>query len=89
MNDAYMNAKAAQHAGILCSQHKVGFQTALKLTTALWDEARRAILAVAGSSGWNRLSFAEKACICQAVIKGLLDKKTLNGFLSGERKGIL
>ena len=50
--------------------------------------ARRGISKIASSIGeknWLNLPFKEKAAICTVVVRSLLDRKRLMGFISGER----
>lgn len=86
---AYMDLKSTEAAKSISRNSGIDFDTAFRITSSVWEEARRCILAAAGTDEWQKLSFSDKAYVCRAVVKALLDKKRLAGFLSGERKSII
>lgn len=88
MANQYTACKAAETARAVCRRHDIDFPAAIKMTESIWAEARRAVLGIIGKGDWHKLSFGEKSEVCQVVVKGLLDKRRLAGFLSGDRKSI-
>ncbi|MBI1913050.1 MAG: hypothetical protein HYS21_13770 [Deltaproteobacteria bacterium] len=89
MQGMHINSKARDTAKVLSAEFNVDFPTALQLTQAIWEEARKCILKITGTEGWQRLSLSERAYVCQSVVKALMNKKNVIGFLSGERKTIV
>jgi hypothetical protein len=84
----YLRSKAAAAARVLTLAHGMEYGAALRMTEALWREARTAILRAATADEWQGLSLGDKAAICGAVIRGLLDRKAIAAFLSGEARRI-
>ncbi|MEE8573960.1 MAG: hypothetical protein V3T30_00990 [Thermodesulfobacteriota bacterium] len=92
MNDQYLKAKAVESAVQLAARHRIAPAKALRITETVWREARRALLKVIKSYGeekWHELSLEEKSMVCRTVIKGLLDKQKIEGFLNGDRREII
>ncbi|MBI5588333.1 MAG: hypothetical protein HY889_08220 [Deltaproteobacteria bacterium] len=89
MSYSYIKSKAVDTAGVISKKHGIDFRTAFFITEAVWEEAKKSVLKVAGTPEWQRLPFSRKSEICAAVIRGLLDKKRLVGVLAGEKKSIV
>lgn len=89
MSESYLKHKAVDTAGVISERHGIDFRTALLITEAVWEEARRSVLKVAGTPEWQNLPFSRKSEICASVVRGLLDKKRLLGVLAGDRKSIV
>ncbi len=87
--NGYIEKKIHETSRMLIRHTGIDPSTALLLTRNIWYGARRAILDLAGTSRWHGLSFTDKADICTAVVRGLLNRKVLLGFVRGERKGIV
>ena len=84
----YAALKARETARELVKAHNMDYATAYFISFRLWQEARRGISKIASSIGeknWLNLPFKEKAAICTVVVRSLLDRKRLMGFISGER----
>jgi hypothetical protein len=88
MANQYTAYKAAETARAVCRRHDIDFPAAIRITESIWAEARSAVLRIIGKEDWQKLSFSEKSAVCQIVVKGLLDKRRLAGFLSGVTKSI-
>lgn len=84
----YIQKKAEEAAKTVSRLHGMDYSTALLITRSIWKEAQRCILRATSGEEWQRLSIGEKSWICRSVIKGLLDRERLTGFLSGDRKSI-
>jgi hypothetical protein len=92
MANAYIRAKAAETAKTIAQRHGIEYGVALKITLRLWAEARASIMRLIGDMGkenWDKLSAADKAAVCGVVVKELLNRKKLCGFLSGEKRGLV
>lgn len=72
---------------MMSREHRAGFAEAFSAANGIWAEARRSILRIAGGE-WQKLSFRDKAIICETVVKALLDNKRMTEFLSGHRRSI-
>ena len=86
--DLYAAVKARETAMELVKAHNVDYATAYYISFRLWQEARRAMMKIASSLGEKNqrdIPFKEKAYICSAVVRSLLDRKRLMGFISGEK----
>lgn len=79
--------KAKDNARLIAEKHNINPVLANKMTLALWNEARRIILNVVneygGSEAWQKMSKADRTEACTQAIKGLLNRKKVEGFLSG------
>ncbi|GMR04642.1 MAG: hypothetical protein BMS9Abin23_0544 [Thermodesulfobacteriota bacterium] len=80
---------ADETARVICAKHNIDYQTALWITKAVWEEARRTIATLVGKQQWRQLSFSEKSHVCRVLVRGLLDRRKLSGFLSGETKRLI
>ncbi|HHL39617.1 MAG TPA: hypothetical protein ENJ37_03855 [Deltaproteobacteria bacterium] len=89
MKNPTVEDRARAAADELVRLHAIDRTTALHMTTTLWNEVRRRIVAVADGTDWRRLSFEDKAMVCTAVVRALLDGKRLGAFLAGERKTLV
>ncbi|MFZ3072424.1 MAG: hypothetical protein WA162_04200 [Thermodesulfobacteriota bacterium] len=90
--DLYVSRKAAETAAQLVKAHNMDYATAYFISLRLWHEARRAMMKIASSFGekrWRSLSFKEKAAVSTAVVRSLLDRKRLMGFISGEKTSLV
>lgn len=90
--DHYVALKARETAMELVKAHNMDYATAYFISFRLWQEARRGISKIASSIGeknWLNLPFKEKAAICTVVVRSLLDRKRLMGFISGERNHLV
>lgn len=90
--DPYAALKARETAMELVKAHNMDYATAYFISLRLWQEARRGISRIASSVGeknWLNLPFKEKAAICTVVVRSLLDRKRLMGFISGERSRLV
>ncbi|MBI5599197.1 MAG: hypothetical protein HY890_05600 [Deltaproteobacteria bacterium] len=88
----YLAAKANETAAAIARAYGMDFQTARLIALKLWLEARWGILKIIGRYGaenWQRLPLKDKAGVCSAVIKALLDKKRLAAFMDGGRRHIV
>ncbi|MEE9615270.1 MAG: hypothetical protein V3W31_10050 [Thermodesulfobacteriota bacterium] len=92
MSNKYLRTKANETAEAICKKHNIKFPAALLMTRGIWEEARRCIMKTIGSYGaenWQKLPLKEKAEVCSLVVRGLLDKRKLSGFMAGDRKSIV
>ena len=88
----YAALKARETAMELVKAHNVDYATAYYISFRLWQEARRAMMKIASSLGEKNqrdIPFKEKAYICSAVVRSLLDRKRLMGFISGKRSRLV
>lgn len=85
----FIDMEAFNTARKICAAHDIGFAEAYRITSAIWDEARRAILAALDKEDWQKLTFSERSFVCQTVVRALLDRKKTLGFLSGATKTLL
>jgi len=81
--DAFNTARQVSEA------YGIGFSEAYRITSRIWEEARRAILTSVDKEDWQRLSFTERSRVCQTVVRALLDRKKTLDFLSGATKSLL
>lgn len=79
----YVHRKASGTAKEICTRYDVDFPEALRMTERLWSEARSVILKNLGSEEWGSLTLGEKSEVCRDVVKALLDRRRVEGFLSG------
>ncbi len=89
MNNTYIDRDAFNTARKLSASHGIEFSEAYRITSTIWDEARRAILTAIDKEDWQKLSFSERSSVCQSVVRALLDRKKTLGFLSGATKSLL
>ncbi len=81
-------AKVREVAFELVKLHGIDTNTALLITTRIFLEAKRALLDLVksyGSETWQSMTIEEKSLISSEVVKGLLSKERLNGFLNGKK----
>lgn len=82
----YVKKKATGNARLLSQEYNIEYATAIKMTSRLWEGARAAILNRVSAEEWQKLSGADKALICTEIIKALMDKKKVLGFLNNETR---
>ncbi len=88
-SNQYVATKAESTARAVSKAVDVDFGVALHITTRIWEEARRCILRVASTEDWQKLSFSDKARVCSEVVKVLLDREKVAGFVLGKTGRIL
>ena len=88
-HNIHLIKKASDNARSLTKNFSISRKTALEITTRLWAEARHIILSQVSAEEWSTLSAKDKSIICGMVVKALLDKKKLIGFLAGDRKHLI
>jgi len=91
MDDGYIVEMAKRNAKDLARCYKVDIKTAFYITFRLLYEARRCIMEIVGDYGaenWQKMSLSEKSAVCSEVVKGLLDKEKVSGFIDGSNKGL-
>ncbi|MBI5344774.1 MAG: hypothetical protein HZB83_05480 [Deltaproteobacteria bacterium] len=84
MADGYSGARVTDTAKKLSRMHGLDYRKALLLTEGVWREAERCVFQALGGVRWQGLSFRDKAYICGAAVKTLLDKRRMEGILSGD-----
>ncbi len=82
----FTDMEAFETAKKISAAHGISISEAYRITSTIWDEARRAILTAIDKEDWQRLSFSERSLVCQKVVRALLDRKKTLGFLSGATK---
>lgn len=89
MSQGYMSAKAYQNAQLIAQKHGIDFKTAYHITRSIWFEARACILRMVSAAEWQKLTPADKALVCQAVVKKLLDRGNIASFMTGGKKSLM
>ncbi len=89
MNNRYLDREAYSTARKLCMGYGISFPEAYKITSTIWEEARRAILTSVDKEDWQKLSFSDKSHVCQTVVRALMDRKKTLDFVSGATKTLL
>lgn len=84
MTNPYIEEKALRAALVISKKHGMDPVKALDMTREIWQEARRSILTMSEAENWKKLAFREKAAVCEAVVRSLLDEKRVEGFLTGD-----
>jgi len=85
----YLDKEALSTAKRLSGNYGIELPQAYRITSAIWEEARRAILTSVDKEDWRKLSFTDKSHVCQRVVRALMDKKKTLDFLSGATKTLL
>jgi len=85
----YLDQEALSTAKRLAGAYGIGLPQAYRITSGIWEEARRAILTSVDKEDWQRLSFGDKSHVCQRVVRALMDKNKTLDFLSGRVKTLL
>jgi len=85
----YLDKEALSTAKRLSGSYGIELPQAYRITSAIWEEARRAILTSVDKEDWRKLSFTDKSHVCQRVVRALMDKKKTLDFLSGATKTLL
>ncbi|MFQ5479775.1 MAG: hypothetical protein ACE5DW_00670 [Thermodesulfobacteriota bacterium] len=89
MSNSYLDKEAFSTAKKLCMGYGISFPEAYKITSSIWEEARRAILTSVDKEDWQKLSFSDKSHVCQRVVRALMDKKKTLDFVSGATNTLL
>jgi len=89
VNNSYLDKEALSTATRLSAGYGINLPQAYRITSTIWEEARRAILTSVDKEDWHRLSFSDKSHVCQRVVRALMDKKKTLDFLSGATKTLL
>jgi len=79
----YLDKEALSTAKRLSGAYGIELPQAYRITSAIWEEARRAILTSVDKEDWRKLSFTDKSHVCQRVVRALMDKNKTLDFLSG------